>query len=58
MTFEEWWKQYIAAGGKTHFNIRADEESARAAWDAARKAEFICSKCGLRKDSEHSKGDF
>jgi hypothetical protein len=23
-----------------------------------RKGEFICSKCGIRKDSEHERGDF
>lgn len=38
MKFEEWWAQYLAEGGKTHFNICANEESARSAWDAAREA--------------------
>ena len=35
MTFDEWWKQYIEQGGKSHFNICANEESAKAAWEAA-----------------------
>jgi hypothetical protein len=35
MTFEQWWDAYIAEGGHTHFNIHADKESAKAAWDAA-----------------------
>lgn len=26
--------------------------------DELKKGEFICGKCGIRKDSEHTKGDF
>lgn len=39
MDFDSWWKQYISEGGKSHFNITADKESAKAAWDAAIAAE-------------------
>lgn len=42
MTFDEWWKQYIEQGGKSHFNIYANEESAKAAWNAA--LESACSR--------------
>lgn len=35
MDFREWWAQYLDEGGKTHFNICANEESARLAWNAA-----------------------
>lgn len=35
MTFNEWWESYLAEGGRTHFNICANRESAEAAWNAA-----------------------
>lgn len=38
MTFNDWLAQYLKAGGIEHFNLMADEESARAAWEAAYKA--------------------
>lgn len=34
MSFEEWWTSYLAQGGVEHFNISADQESAKAAWSA------------------------
>lgn len=35
MEFEEWWAQYLADGGRKHFNLTADKESSMAAWQAA-----------------------
>jgi hypothetical protein len=52
MTFNEWWESNQAP------RSRVLSSDARVIWDASRretlKGEFICNRCGLRKDSEHT----
>ena len=48
MGFNEWWEQYLQQGGKSHFNIHADEESARAAWNGSIEAVLM----GLRSEND------
>lgn len=35
-----------------------ERDQLRAEVERLKRGEFICAKCGLRKDSDHAKGDF
>ena len=54
-------KAEVARLGKMesdNYGLRAELERLKAEVEALKRGEFICAKCGLRKDSDHPKGDF
>lgn len=53
--FFKWWRE-VGSGMRPMKNEDTEEFARRiahASYIEARRAEFICTKCGLRKDGEH-----
>ena len=54
--FETRNKREFALQQYSQMETRAEQAERELA--ALKRGEFVCAKCGIRKDSEHAKGDF